>query len=62
MSLHRERLEVAVVGETSTTVLEAITFKGKPSKAPIKSLECELVSELTGTGMICSVERRGHSN
>ena len=53
--------EVAVVGERSTAILQAINFEGKPFEESIKSLECELVSELTGTRASCSVERRGQS-
>ena len=53
--------KVAVVGEKSTAILQAINFKGKPCEEPIKSLECELVSEITGTRASCSVERRGQS-
>ena len=53
--------EAAVVGEKSTTILQAINFAGKPCEEPIKSLECELVSEITGTRASCSVERRRQS-
>ena len=54
-------LEVAVVGEKSTAILHAASYEGKPCEEPIKSLECELVSEITGTRASCSVERRGQS-
>ena len=54
-------LEVAVVGEKSTAILHAISYEGKPCEEPIKSLECELVSEITGTRASCIVERRGQS-
>ena len=53
--------EAAVVGEKSTANLQAINFAGKPCEEPMKSLECELVSEITGTRASCSVERRGQS-
>ena len=53
--------EPAVVGEKSTANLQAINFAGKPFEEPMKSLECELVSEITGTRASCSVERRGQS-
>ena len=53
--------DVAVVGEKSTAILQAISFEGKPCEEPIKSLECELVSEITGTRASCSVERKGQS-
>ena len=42
-------IDVAVVGETSTAILEAINFKGQLCKEPLLSSECELVSEITGT-------------
>ena len=54
-------LEVAKVGEKSTTILHVISYEGEPCEEPIKSLECELVSEITGTRASCSVERRGQS-
>ena len=54
-------LEVAVVGEKSTAILHAVSYEGKPCEEPIKSMECELVSEITGTRVSCSVERRGQS-
>ena len=54
-------LEVAVVGEKSTAILHAISCESIPFEEPIKSLECELVSEITGTRASCSVERRGQS-
>ena len=53
--------EVAVVGEKSTAILHTVSYEGKPFKEPIKSLECELLSEITGTRASCSVERRGQS-
>ena len=51
----------AVVGETATALLQAIDFRGQPCEEPILSIECELVSELTGTRTRGSVERRGQS-
>ena len=54
-------LEVAVVGEKSTAILHAVSYEGKPCEEPIKSFECKLVSEITGTRANCSVERRGQS-
>ena len=53
--------EAAVVGEKSTASLQAINFAGKPCEEPMKSLECELVSEITGSRASCGVERRGQS-
>ena len=54
-------LEIAVVGEKSTTILQTINFSGEPCSRPIKSLECELVSEITGSRVIGNVERRGQN-
>ena len=54
-------LEVAVVGEKSTAILHAVSYEGKSCEQPIKSFECELVSEITGTRASCSIERRGQS-
>ena len=54
-------VEVAAVGVKSTAILQAINFGGKPCEEPIKSLECVLVSEITGNRASCSVERRGQS-
>ena len=54
-------LEVAVVGEKSTAILHAVSYEGKPCEEPIKSLECELVSEITGARASYGVERRGQS-
>ena len=54
-------LVVAAVGEKSTAFLHSVSYEGKLYEEPIKSLECELVSEITGTRESCSVERRGQS-
>ena len=50
-------LEVAVVGEKSTAILHAVSCKGEEPIC-IKSLDCELVSEITGTRVSCKVKRR----
>ena len=50
---------MALVGERSTATLQVINYEGEPCTVPIKVLECELVSEITGTRVSCSVERRG---
>ena len=48
------------VGERSTAILQAINFEGKPCEEPImKSLECEIVSEIADSRTSCSVEGRG---
>ena len=54
-------LETAVVGEKSTTILQTINFSSKPCSRPIKSLECELVSEITGSRVTGNIERRGQN-
>ena len=53
--------EVAVVGEKCTAILQAINFGGELCKESIKSLECNCVSEITGIGASCSLERSGQS-
>ena len=50
-------LEVAVVGEKSTCILHAVNGGGMPCEEPIR-LDCELLSEITGTKASCSIERR----
>ena len=54
-------LEVEVVGEKSTAILHAVRYEGKPCEEPIKSMECKLVSEITGTRVNCNVKRSGQS-
>ena len=51
-------LETAVVGEKSTAILQATDYCSEPCSQPIKSLECELVSEITGSRVIGKVERK----
>ena len=52
--------EVAAVGVKSTAILHVVNSAGiqLAGESSIKSLECELVSEITGTRASCSVERR----
>ena len=54
-------VEVAAVGEEATALLQAIDCEEKTCALSIKSLACELTSEMTGTRASCSVERRGQS-
>ena len=54
-------LETAVVGEKSTAILQTMDFSSKPCSHPIKSLECELVSEITGSRVMGNIERRGQN-
>ena len=56
-----EGLEVATVGERSSTVLQVVNCKGQPCEEPILSSECELVSDITGSRTRGSVERKGQS-
>ena len=41
-------LETGIVGQTSTAILKAFNNKGEPCAEPVTSLECKLVSDLTG--------------
>ena len=53
-------VEVAAVGEKSTASLHIVNSAGIQlvGESLIKSLECELMSEITGTRASCSVERK----
>ena len=42
-------LEAGIVGQTSTVILQACNSKGEPCTQSVTSLECKLVSDLTGT-------------
>ena len=52
-----EGLEVAMVGEKSTAVLQVINFKGQSCVESFLSLQCELSSEMTGARLRGSVEK-----
>ena len=54
-------LKTAVVGEKSTAILQTVDFSNEPCNCPIKSLECKLMSEITGSRVIGNVERRGQN-
>ncbi len=54
-------LEVAVVGEKSSVILQAVNYNGAPCEEPIQSLLCEIVSEITRATVRGSLERRGQS-
>ena len=41
-------LQAGIVGQTSTAVLQAFNREGEACKEPVTSLECKLVSEITG--------------
>ena len=53
-------LDVAVVGEESTAIIQANDFKGEPCEKQV-TLQCELISELTGVMVRGNVRRRGES-
>ncbi len=54
-------LEVAVVGEKSSALLQSVNYNGASCDEPIQSLQCELVSEITRAMVRGSLERRGQS-
>ena len=41
-------LELGIIGQTSTAILQACNSKREPCAEPVTSLECKLVSDLTG--------------
>ena len=41
-------LEAGIVGQTSTAVVQAFNSEGEPCTEPVTSLQCKLVSEITG--------------
>ena len=51
-------LEDAVVGEKSTAVVFAVDHEGGPCTKPLKSLQSELVSVITGATVRGNVERK----
>ena len=57
----REGLKNAVVGKTSSVLLQIIDFAGHLCEEPVMSSEIELVSELTGIRTQRSIERTGQS-
>ncbi len=54
-------LEVAVVGEKSSFILQAISYNGAPHEDPIQSLQCELVSDITRAIVRSNLERETQS-
>ena len=50
-------LEAGIVGQTSTAVLQACNSKGDPCREPVTSLECKLVSDLSGAEVTGSVNK-----
>ena len=50
-------LEAGIVGQTSTAILQACNSKGEPCTEPVTSLECKLVSDLTGAEVTGSVKK-----
>ena len=43
-----KEMEAGTVGQTSTAFLQVCSSKGEPCTEPVTSLECKLVSEITG--------------
>ena len=54
-------LETAVVWEKPTAILQTMDFSNEPCSQPIKSLECKLVSEITGSRVIGNIKRKGQN-
>ena len=50
-------LEAGIVGQTSTAILQACNSKGEPCTEPVTSLECKLVSDLTGAEVTGSFKK-----
>ena len=55
-------LDDVVVGERSSLILHVVDFQGEPCEELIRSLLCELVSELTLASVNGTVQRRGLSH
>ena len=53
-------IEAATVGEKSTATVQVLDFQAKPCQVPFRSLECKVVSEITGSCVSCGVERGRH--
>jgi tripartite motif-containing protein 2/3/tripartite motif-containing protein 71 len=53
--------ETVAVGEKSTFALQVMDFQGDPCEEPVRSLHCELVSDLTRVSVKGKVERKGLS-
>ena len=56
-----KHLEVAVVGEKSTAIIQANDFLGQPCEKQVTLLQCELISELTSVMVRGDIRRRGES-
>ena len=50
-------VEAAIVGERSTNIIQVVNIKGDLCKGIIKSLDCEITSEIKGITAHCSVKR-----
>ena len=53
--------EDTMVGKSYSATMQALNFRGEPCKEVVESLECELVSEVTGTRVRGSTQRIGQS-
>jgi tripartite motif-containing protein 2/3/tripartite motif-containing protein 71 len=57
-----ENATTTTVGEESIAILQAYNSEGKPCEETLESLECQIVSQISGTrARSCSVGRRGQS-
>ena len=54
-------IKEAAVGEMSTAILQVVNFMGQPCEEQIKSLDCKLVSNITGCIVQGSIEKKGPS-
>ena len=54
-------LEEAAVGKKSKALIQAFDYMGTPCTELIKSLQCEVISDITGTKAQVSVKRRGQN-
>ena len=54
-------LSIAVAGMKISAVVQVLDYSGKQCNHSVQSLECELVSEITGSRVIGNIEKRGQS-
>ena len=54
----RDSLKATIVGEKATAMMLPMNIEGRAWMKPIKSLQCELVSQMTGAAEPCDFERR----
>jgi tripartite motif-containing protein 2/3/tripartite motif-containing protein 71 len=54
-------IEAGIMGQKSTALLQAVRFDGKPHEELVRSVECDVFSNLLHSKGSCTVERRGQS-